>query len=933
MSKRIRISVPGRIAISLVMLSTCTWVTMYSLIPSARQLQIERRTALCESLSISCSLHAERNDDDAIRKNLHAVAQRNPDIVSACLRRVDGRIVEQIGDHQNQWRLEPNAHSTPNNIYVPIRNQGKEWGKVEVSFDPSVGWFGFVARHPLAIATLFGLSLNSLIFRWYIGRVLTYLDPSKSVPTHVRSTLDTFVEGVVVLDDENRIVLANESFTQQVGKSVTELQGKDVDTLPWQYDEEEADSPWTPHASPSDVSDSKTGIKLSLRLSDENDRTFLVNASAILSEDGKKRGTIASFDDITLMERKKQELSRMLIELKQSRNELTLRNQELQYLATRDPLTGCLNRRSFFETFEKLWGGASRYQHPLSCYMVDVDHFKLVNDNHGHSVGDEVLRRVAETILETARNADIVCRYGGEEFCVLLPHTEIGQAVLAAERLRRAIEQLEFDNLSITASVGVSSFDQGATDPQGLLDQADQCLYVAKRCGRNQVTRWDEIPGDIVGDEIPTAEKTDANEIGVDLSIPYAAVTSLLSALAYRDADTAAHSTRVAELCVATARGMMSQKEIYALEIAALLHDIGKIGVPDAILLKPGPLTREEWETMKLHDHIGVEIVEASFANQQLVETVRYHHATYGGSPDAPHLPQGDQIPLGARIVTIADAYDAMVSDRVYRKGRSKEEAFEELRRCAGRQFDPVLVEHFIRVATNFGSPKLSDVSKQSALQIGQQIERLAQAVDAQDKSAIKALASRLESTASHCGIPEIEKVAGEIKDVAGDDGEIVALVEMVSELIDLCSSTQKIYADVPRRNPTLVTNDGVVRRTHGNRPIVQQVPDDGVVLIQNLNQDRENRIELNLIQREQAGNFLKKTRAGETVSIEQRLRGGDDQADALLRISSEGEVNLTQLVGSERRANVVFDTVEGMAEWAFTSEAADSVSIREECR
>ena len=237
------------------------------------------------------------------------------------------------------------------------------------------------------------------------------------------------------------------------------------------------------------------------------------------------------------------------------------------------------------------------------------------------------------------------------------------------------------------------------------------------------------------------------------------------------------------------------------LEIAALLHDIGKIGVPDAILLKPGPLTREEWETMHLHDRIGVEIVEASFSNQQLVDIVRYHHATYRKKADAAHFPSGNDIPIGARIVTIADAYDAMVSDRVYRKGRAPKEAFEELRRCAGQQFDPELVERFIEVATHHKSVELPVTSKQIALQVGLQIERLAEAIDDQDREGIKALAARLETTAAHGGIREIEAMAANVKN-ASDENDLISELQMVEELMALCRSVQKVYADVPSGGP-----------------------------------------------------------------------------------------------------------------------------------
>ncbi|MCA9168432.1 MAG: diguanylate cyclase, partial [Planctomycetales bacterium] len=514
----------------------------------------------------------------------------------------------------------------------------------------------------------------------------------------------------------------------------------------------------------------------------------------------------------TSLERKREELAKTLSELRVSRDELTTRNKELQYLATRDSLTGCLNRRTFFEIFDEQWKLAHRHQHPLSCLMIDVDHFKSVNDNHGHAMGDEVLKQVAATIQKMARKGDVPCRYGGEEFCMLLPNTDIAGACEVAERIRQAIEQLEFSALSITASLGGSSISLGANAPQELLDQADKCLYVAKRSGRNRVICWDEVPGDIANEESTTErdDSTQSEAVENTAIIPYPAVTALVSALTYRDAETAAHSMRVAELAVATASGLVSVKDTYVIEVAALLHDIGKIGVPDEILLKPGPLSRKEWETMERHDRIGVEIVEAAFANQQLIDIVRFHHAMYGGSPDAPGLPCGGNIPIGARIVTIADAYDAIVSDRVYRKGRSPEEAFQELRRCAGRQFDPELVERFIGVVVSHRAIPRPFTSKQTALQLGLQIEHLAAAIDNQDSRSIKALAARLESTAACGGIPEIESLAAEIRQVADDENELVSLLQMVGQLMGLCRSVQKIHTETDEDKQVLRGVPGV---------------------------------------------------------------------------------------------------------------------------
>ena len=478
------------------------------------------------------------------------------------------------------------------------------------------------------------------------------------------------------------------------------MQGREAAVLPWcnlgDDEPEKKEFPWTRSIREGTT---QTGDVLHVRVKGSRPRTFKVSAAPIFDDKGNCEGALTSFDDVTALEERNAQLTEMLDKLKESRDKIRQQNQELEVLATRDPLTSALNRRSFFEYFEKQWRASQRYGHPLSCVMVDIDHFKSINDNHGHSVGDQVLQRVS-AVLQKVRDCDIVCRYGGEEFCVLLPHAAIGDAAAAAERYRCALEETSFGEMSITASLGVSSIELGAETPQQLLDEADKCLYVAKRRGRNCVVRWDDAYEDerIETSEVScpaSAEETDANE-----SIPFQVVTALISALAYRDADTAEHSRRVADLCVAVAHRLMSLSEAYVLENAALLHDIGKIGVPDSILLKPGPLTQEEWKVMSTHDRIGVEIIRSTFACNELTKTVQSHHATFADDPRHPELPSGKDLPLGARILTIADAYDAMVSDRVYRKGRSKEEAFAELRRCAGRQFDPELVERFIEVAT-----------------------------------------------------------------------------------------------------------------------------------------------------------------------------------------------------------------------------------------
>jgi response regulator RpfG family c-di-GMP phosphodiesterase len=393
-----------------------------------------------------------------------------------------------------------------------------------------------------------------------------------------------------------------------------------------------------------------------------------------------------------------------------------------------------------------------------------------------------------------------------------LPHLDIENAAAAAERYRQAIKKIIFPELTVTASIGVSAMVESKSDPQSLLDEADKCLYVAKRQGRDRVARWDEIPDDVEIDESKIARAA-PSESDVDTSIPFHAVAALVSALGYRDGATADHSRRVADLCVATASGLLSSTECYILEIAGLLHDIGKIGVPDSILLKPGPLTPEEWQIMSVHDRIGVEIVNSAFDCRALTEIIESHHAFFGGKGRHDSLPTGKDIPLGARLLTIADSYDAIVSDRVYRKGASQEEAFTELRRCAGTQFDPELIERFIQAVTDRDENRhtaIAPVSKQTALRVGSEIERLACAIDNRDKASLEALAGRLRQTSNNHGIPQIAEVSTELEKLAADDAEMSQLVEVTHTLIELCRATQSVFLNriVEQSTFTAVADD-----------------------------------------------------------------------------------------------------------------------------
>ncbi len=270
-----------------------------------------------------------------------------------------------------------------------------------------------------------------------------------------------------------------------------------------------------------------------------------------------------------------------------------------------------------------------------------------------------------------------------------------------------------------------------------------------------------------------------------------------MAALIFRDPITAEHSRRVADLCVSAARGQMSEEQCYVLEVAGLLHDIGKLGVPDSILLKPGPLTEEERRIMSTHDRIGVEILRDAFSLQELADIVGNSHAWFSGNPHEPNLPTGDAIPLGARILTIADAYDAMTSDRVYRKARPPREAFEELLRCAGEQFDPEQVKRFITVvAKDPLHASHRGVSKQMALAMGIQAERIAIALETRDFGSLATMAGQLVATTrEECWAP-VTSLAAKLGEAAKNDPDMFELVKLTTELMQICNTSQESCFD-----------------------------------------------------------------------------------------------------------------------------------------
>jgi diguanylate cyclase (GGDEF)-like protein/PAS domain S-box-containing protein len=807
----------GRIAFVLAILSLVAvfLAQVLGLLPDPVAAKIQSRSLLADTLAIRTGSRLSQQKTNDLARVFEATLKQHPEMVSLSLETVDGQVIATAGPHEESWRTGVDQRSR---FSSPIPQQTTPPTRLKVVFegdDGSTLWSKLDT--PFNRLLVLVACINGLVFLLYLYQVRRNIHSADVVqlPTGVRAALDTLAEGLLVLDQHGRIVMANSAFSRALGKNHEQLVGQKAEWLHWGAElDGSTNFPWYDVIS---SGDKKLGVPMSIDTPDAGTRNFIVNATPIVGDNGKPCGVMASFDDITTLHRNKQELVEMLDELKASRDQVRVQNEELQILATRDPLTNCWNRRSFFDVFEKEWDAARRYQHPVSCIMVDIDHFKSINDNHGHSVGDEVLRRVGAELLQSVRTTDLVCRYGGEEFCVLLPHLDVDEASQAAERFRLVLSGLRFSvDLTITGSLGVSSIELGARSPEELLDQADKCLYVAKRHGRNQVVRFDRVPKGLIVEPIKRIENNTSTTSTSpprptakgDQSIPYRAVAGLFSALAYRDSQTAMHSMRVADLCVKVAHGLLSAKETYLLEMAALLHDIGKIGVPDSILLKPGPLTQDEWEVMRMYDRIGVEIIRGSFDSKGLLDTIKNLRTPFAGD-ESSGGPVGRAIPITARLLTIADAYDAMTSNRSFRKGRTREEAFEELKRFAGIQFDPDLVFWFIDVVKQRGTCGMpaGTVSKESALQMGLHIEQLVDAVDRQDLSAMATWAGQLELTAAKAEATDIETRARAVRQSIDNPANFEKAVELSLELVNTARSSRwsHVHLDVVADRPALV--------------------------------------------------------------------------------------------------------------------------------
>ena len=491
----------------------------FGFIPDQNKLALDARTQICETLAVQLSWGASRNDTRMIQTTLDSVVGRNAEVQSAALRTQSRGFIAEAGDHEKFWVEQESGQSTPTHIQVPIMRNQQQWGVVELSFAPLQGYLTLSDWKQSTYGFLAFITLTGFVFFWlFLRRALKELDPSRVVPERVKAAFDALAEGVIIMDEKEQIVLANRSFAEMVGQKSEYLTGRVAGDLDWRSPktgEKAKDLPW--HSS-IQSNKQQMGVPLMIPGKSGKMRALLVNGAPISDGKGKTRGALATFDDVSDLQKKNSELQFTLDRLEKSREEVKRQNKELKFLATRDPLTGCLNRRATFDGFEVLFGKARETGAELSCIMVDIDHFKLINDRYGHSAGDKVIKFVAKTLRLSAREQDLVSRYGGEEFCLILPGLDLDAAARVAERLRESIKHDFHDKFTasrdLTVSLGVAAFGPGVDSPTELVNRADKALYAAKGSGRDRVIRWDDpdinthLATDIPAGAMDTADQT-----------------------------------------------------------------------------------------------------------------------------------------------------------------------------------------------------------------------------------------------------------------------------------------------------------------------------------------------------------------------------------------------------------------------------------------
>ncbi|MCJ7509420.1 MAG: PAS domain S-box protein [Dehalococcoidia bacterium] len=444
----------------------------------------------------------------------------------------------------------------------------------------------------------------------------------------------------------------------------------------------------------------------------------------VRDEDGNVVGILGIFWDITDRKRLEEERERL--------------HAELEERAITDSLTGLYNHAHFFQRLAEEIERSRRYKRRFAVVMMDVDAFKHYNDSRGHQAGDDALRLIADSIRTGIRGSDIAFRYGGDEFAAILLNADSARAQTVVNRINKHIasglKRMGDQAASwLGLSAGVASFPEDATTADDLVKVADDALYDAKRIAQARTAIEQAqaagpltYPSEVLDQEPPGVLSVAAEELAAtlqELRVPDAlsdldmrTVAAVATAAEIKDRYIRGHQQRASRWAVALAEEMgLSPEQVQDIRVAGLLHDLGKVGISESILNKPGKLTEEEFAKIKEHPALGAMMIISEVESlRRLVPIVRHHHERFDGTGYPDGL-AGEEIPLEARIMSVVDVFDAMTHERSYRKALSREEAIAELERGAGTQFDPAVVKAFLALLEKRGDEPAAPAQAASA--------------------------------------------------------------------------------------------------------------------------------------------------------------------------------------------------------------------------
>jgi len=518
---------PLHIGACLVLLSVCTLflTDLLGFRDDGSTSVRESRKMLAESTALHLSTLVSIGDEGAIDYAVSALVLRSADVQAASLVRSNGVLMRQYGDAKLLLGFAP--ISTLSDITVPVFNNRLPWGELRLVFAPMHS----LLREMLGI--VFFIFCSLIAFTLLLNKAFIQLDPNRAVPSRVDTAFNLFASGVIILDEKLRVIMANQAACDMGACSREDLLGSSLGAWQWQC-ENEWQEPW--------ATTLNSGLIVTdqpLRLAQSDGPARLIMVSCALVGDGQEgaRGVIVTLDDVSSIERKNSELAATLQELRGSQALISAKNKELERLATVDALTGISNRRVLMETLTREFEKAESDDTLLSCIMTDIDHFKNVNDTYGHGVGDDVIRAVADTLFTACNEHQMVGRYGGEEFVVVLPGLNATEAAMLAERARASIVALASGSKlavpALSSSFGVADMQAGAADSSALVDLADRALYAAKQGGRNRVCIYDpDTDTDDAAVEMPRTES-------VPIDAPEVRLVELESLLSQRDREIA----------------------------------------------------------------------------------------------------------------------------------------------------------------------------------------------------------------------------------------------------------------------------------------------------------------------------------------------------------------------------------------------------------